>query len=215
MSHDDLLHGLLAPPGSDGRLYGVVVGLVTNNRDPEGLHRVKVRFPWLGTADESNWARVATPMAGGGRGAYFLPEVDDEVLVAFEHGCADRPMVVGSLWNGKDRAPESNADGANDHRGFQSRSGHVIRLGDKAGGECVEIIDKTGRNRIVITSGANTIAIEAQGDIAITSSGGRLVLSAAGIELRSQADVKITAATTLDMQATAQASVRGAIVELN
>ena len=129
----ELLHRLFAPAEPAQRFYGVVVGIVTNNKDPESLHRVKIRFPWLDQDNESHWARVASLMAGNGRGAYFLPEVDDEVLVAFEHGCVDYPYVVGALWNGKDKPPESNSDGLNKHRTIQSRSGHIIRLNDKAG----------------------------------------------------------------------------------
>ena len=215
MIHDELLRRLLTPPDSDGRLYGVVVGIVTNNQDPQGMHRVKVRFPWLSQDDESNWARVAAAMAGNDRGAYFLPEVDDEVLVAFEHGSVEHPFVIGSLWNGKDKMPENNSAGTNDNRGFKSRSGHVIRLGDKSGGESIEIIDKTGNNRIVITSNGNKIDIQAQGDISITSSTGKLTMSAVGVEIQSQTDVKITANTTIDVNANAQVSVQGAIVKLN
>ena len=82
---------LFSAEGGRTRFFGVVVGIVTNNQDDEKMHRVKVRFPWLadGEDDESHWARVATPMSGNGRGGYFLPEVDDEVLVAFEHGSVD------------------------------------------------------------------------------------------------------------------------------
>ena len=91
------------PMHCEDRFFGVVVGVVTNNQDPDGMHRVKVHFPWLSDDVESNWARVAAPMAGGNRGVYFLPEVDDEVLVAFEHGKVDHPYVIGSLWNQQDR----------------------------------------------------------------------------------------------------------------
>src|SRR5439155_18611427 len=69
-----------------GRITGVVIGVVTNNKDEEGRGWVHVRFLWLSEVDESNWARIAAPMAGKERGMYFLPEVNDEVLVAFEHG---------------------------------------------------------------------------------------------------------------------------------
>jgi uncharacterized protein involved in type VI secretion and phage assembly len=127
----DVLSALLTPSARADRFYGVVVGIVTNNKDPDNLHRVKVRFPWLSNDVESHWARVAAPMAGKNRGAYFLPEVDDEVLVAFEHGQVDHPYVVGSLWNGKDNAPESNADGENNHRTLRSRSGLTISLAMK------------------------------------------------------------------------------------
>lgn len=212
---DELLRSLLGPPAGDERFYGVVVGVVTNNRDPEGLHRVKVRFPWLSQSDDSHWARIAALMAGNDRGAYFLPEVDDEVLVAFEHGSVDHPFVIGSLWNGKDKAHENNSAGTNDNRGFKSRSGHVIRLGDRSGSESIEIIDKTGNNRIVITSGSNKIVIEATGDIELTSSTGKLKMSAVGVEIQSQTDVKIQANTTIDVKANAQVSVQGALVKIN
>jgi uncharacterized protein involved in type VI secretion and phage assembly len=215
MMHDDLLHSLLAGANADGRYYGVVVGVVTNNRDPDNMHRVKVRFPWLKQDDESNWARVATLMAGNGRGAYFLPEVDDEVLVAFEHGSVEHPFVIGALWNGKDVAHESNSDGNNDNRSIKSRSGHVVRLCDRAGEESIEIIDKTGQNRIVIHAADNSIAIEAQGDISLRSQTGKVSIQAVGIELNSQADVAVKAATTIDATATAPMSLKGAVINLN
>ncbi len=100
----DYLDGLEALDGLDARsdygahrLYGVYTGLVTNNQDPENRGRVKVKFPWLHASEESWWARVATFYAGKGRGSYFMPEVDDEVLVVFERGDFHHPYVVGSL----------------------------------------------------------------------------------------------------------------------
>ncbi|WP_432194827.1 phage baseplate assembly protein V [Streptomyces sp. bgisy027] len=92
-----------APAG--GGFLGVVIGIVRNNRDPKGLGRVKVELPWLADGTLTDWARVAVPMAGPGTGFFFLPEPDDEVLVAFEHGNPEVPYVVGALWNGKDRPP--------------------------------------------------------------------------------------------------------------
>lgn len=207
MSKDELLRGMLARPGEDGAYFGVVIGVVSNNRDPDGMHRVRVRFPWLNDADESNWARVACAMAGDGRGAYFLPEVGDEVLVAFEHGCAEFPYVLGGLWNGRDRPPEDNGDGENNFRCLKSRSGHLIRLGDRAGQETIEIVDKTGNNRIVFSASDNRIVIEAQGDIELTSRTGQVKISAIGIELEAKAGVTISASTTV--------AVRGALVDLN
>lgn len=217
--HADFIDQLLEPAHGSGlhggRCWGVVIGIVTNNRDPDGLHRVKLRFPWLGAEDESNWARVAAPMAGPKRGFYALPEVDDEVLVAFDHGNVDHPYVVGSLWNGKDTPPEDNGKGSNDHRSLTSRSGHVLRLDDSSGSERIEIVDKTGNNRIVIDSSTNGIRIEAQGDIELTSSTGKVKISAVGIELASQAGVTVQAQTTLDMSAQAQATLQGALVKVN
>ena len=79
------------------KIFGVVVGIVTNNEDPEKLGRVKVRFPWLSDDNESHWARIATLRARLNVGTWFLPDVDDEVLVAFEHGDVRFPHVLGDL----------------------------------------------------------------------------------------------------------------------
>jgi uncharacterized protein involved in type VI secretion and phage assembly len=211
----DALRTLLTPSGQTDRFYGVVVGVVTNNQDPENMHRVKVRFPWLSNDVESNWARVAASMAGNGRGAYFLPEVDDEVLMAFEHGRVDHPYVLGSLWNGKDTPPESNDNGENNHRAIKSRSGHVVRLNDAAGSETIEIIDKSAKNRIVINTAENSITIEADADITIKSAVGKLTMEANGIEMKSQAGITVQAALSLDLKANAQVTVKGAMIQLN
>jgi uncharacterized protein involved in type VI secretion and phage assembly len=211
----DAWRALLTPVAQPGRFYGVVVGIVTNNQDPENMHRVKVRFPWLSNDVESNWARVAAPMSGKDRGAYFLPEVDDEVLVAFEHGLVDHPFVVGSLWNGKDGAPESNADGENNHRTIKSRSGHILRLNDKSGNETIEIIDKSGKNKIIIDTAKNSITIEAQSDITIKSTTGKLTMQANGIEMKSQMGVSVEAAQNMDLKANAIVTVKGAMIRLN
>ena len=211
----DILRLLTSPPPGRERIYGVVVGIVTDNKDPEDLYRVKIRFPWLDDPNESRWARVASSMAGDKRGSYFLPEVGDEVLVAFEHGSIDFPYVVGSLWNGKDKPPESNSDGQNKHRTFHSRSGHVIRFVDTSGGERIEVIDKTGKNSVVIDSAANTVTVKGQSDITITSATGRLKMSAVGIDIESKADIKIKANATIDAQASAVMTLKGALIKLN
>lgn len=215
MIHDALLRSLFAHHDEAGLWYGVVVGVVTNNQDPDGMHRVKVKFPWLDSGHESHWARVATPMAGNERGAYFLPEPDDEVLLAFEHGSLEHPYVIGALWNGKDKAPENNGDGHNDMRSITSRSGHVIRLCDSNGDERIEVIDKTGNNRMVIRSSGNTISIEAQSDISIKSSTGKVKIEAVGVEIKSSTDVKIDAQTSIDASATGQVNIKGALVNIN
>lgn len=210
----EALSALLSPPQAN-RFYGVTVGVVTNNQDPDALGRVKVKLPWLTDEDESHWARVATPMAGNDRGLYALPEVDDEVLVAFEHGMVEFPYVLGALWNGKDKPPESNDDGNNNKRTFKSRSGHVVRLDDSDGAEKIEIVDKSGNNSIVFDASANTITIKADQDIAIESSNGKLKLSGRGIEITSQAAVKVEASSTMDLKAGGQMTVKGAMVNIN
>jgi phage baseplate assembly protein V len=204
-----------APDSTAGRFTGVAMAIVTNNKDPDGLGRVKVKLPWLDDRVESDWARVVTAMAGAGRGLYCLPEVDDEVLVAFEHGRPDSLYVLGGLWNGKDKPPESNADGKNDVRAIKSRSGHVIRLTDTNGDEKIEIIDKTGKNSIVISTKDNTVTVTADADITVKSTKGKLKLAGNGVEITSQAAVKIEASQNLDLKAGPQLNIKGTAVNIN
>jgi phage baseplate assembly protein V len=211
----DAFSRLLAGPDAGDRHYGVAIAIVTNNRDPDGLGRVKVSLPWMADQIESDWARVVSPMAGPERGIYFLPEVNDEVLVAFEHGNPDTMYVLGALWNGKDKPPESNSDGKNDRRTIRSRSGHVIRLTDTAGEERIEIIDKSAKNTIVISTKDNTIAITAGGDLTIQSSNGALKLSGNGVEIKSKGAVKVEAGQSMDLKASGQLNVKGSMVNIN
>lgn len=197
------------------RMVGVAVAVVTNNQDPDGLGRVKVRFPWLSEQDESQWARIAAPMAGKDRGAYFLPEVEDEVLVAFEHGDIRFPYVVGALWNGKDTPPASNDDGKNNVRLIKSRSGHVIRLNDEDGKETVEIVDKSGKNQILIDTAKNSITITSDKDITLSAAQGTITLDAQKIAVKSSADAKVEAGAGMDLKAQATLNVKGATVNIN
>jgi uncharacterized protein involved in type VI secretion and phage assembly len=171
-------------PG-EARINGVLVGIVTNIKDPDKLGRVKVKIPRLSGEDESNWARVATFMAGKERGAFFLPEVDDEVLVAFEFGDFSMPYVIGSLWNGVDKPFETNEDGKNDKRVLKSRSGHLIRLDDKKGEEKIEIIDKSGKNLITFDTKNNKITISSDKDIELAAKNGKVTIDAKEVEIKS------------------------------
>lgn len=201
---------LLLPRGGanePGRYFGVVIGIVTNNQDSGNMARVKVKFPWLSDDNESTWARIAVPMGGKGRGTYFLPEVDDEVLVAFEHGDVRFPYVLGAMWNGQDAPPTTNSDGQNNIRVIHSRSGHLIRLDDTNGNEKIEVIDKTGGNKITIQSSDNSMNLECTGKMTLHAT--------AGIEMTSDADIKIQANATMDIESTAPMTIKGAIVSIN
>lgn len=170
--------------GEDG-IAGVRVGVVTDNEDPEGLARVKLRFPWRDADDESAWARIATPMAGNGYGSYFLPEVDDEVLVAFAGGDIHRPFVVGSLYNGVQTPPETN-EGTNDVRSVHSRSGHRLAFDDAEDGRLT--IETAGGHRLVLddTDGSERVTVaDDSGDNAVTLDGAEGTVSVqADSELR-------------------------------
>jgi uncharacterized protein involved in type VI secretion and phage assembly len=215
MSLFELISDSTTEAAGVGRISGVVIGVVTNNKDEEGLGRVKVRFPWLSEADESHWARIAAPMAGKQRGIYFLPEVDDEVLVAFEHGDVRFPYVLGALWNGQDTPPAANDDGKNNLRVIQSRSGHIIRLNDEDGQEKIEIIDKSAKNSIVFDTAENTITITTDKDITLAAPQGTMKLDAQKIEIKSSADLKIEAGAGLDVKASATMNIKGATVNIN
>lgn len=201
--------------GTGTRMYGIVIGVVTNNQDPDKLGRVKLRFPWLSVSEESHWARTAVAMGGKDRGTYFLPEVDDEVLVAFEHGDLRFPCVLGGLWNGKDTPPADNADGKNNVRLIKSRSGHVIKLNDEDGKETIEIVDKTGKNSIVIDTAKNTLTIACDQDIVLSAAQGSIKLEAQKIELKSSAEIKIEAGAGMDIKASATLNAKGATINLN
>lgn len=196
-------------------ITGVVIGIVTNNKDPDDLGRVKVKFPWLSDSDESNWARVISPMAGKERGLFFLPEVDDEVLVAFEFGDINMPYVIGSLWNGKDKPPQTNSDGKNNIRIIKSRSGHLIKLDDTDGAEKIEIIDKSEKNKIVIDAKNEMISIVSNKDISISAPNGKVTIEANDIEAKSNASTKIEASAGMDLKASGNMNVKGATVNLN
>jgi phage protein D/phage baseplate assembly protein gpV len=208
--------GEILTGGRNSNGHSVVVGVVTNNQDPEGQGRVKVRFPWLADQVESQWARVASPMAGKDRGMFFLPEVNDEVVVAFEQGDMNYPYVLGALWNGVDNPPETNSDGKNNIRKITSRSGHEIIFGDddttrkekveihtkaghrillddSAGQEKIEIKDKTGNNAIKMDSMQNSIDI---------SSAMKLKIKAQTVEIEAGAMMTVKAGATLTIQGT-------------
>lgn len=202
-------------PATNNRIYGITIGIVTSNQDPEGLGRVKVRLPWLADDYESDWARVLSPMAGPQRGLYFIPEPDDEVLVAFEHGIIEFPYVLGALWNNKDKPPEPKGDGKNNLRTIKSRSGHVIRLDDSDNDAKIVIQDASGKNRIVLSTKDNAITIVSDADINIQANNGKLKLSGQGVEIDSSAQIKIEAKQNMDLQAGPQLNIKGKVININ
>jgi uncharacterized protein involved in type VI secretion and phage assembly len=188
MSLADLLH-----PQSTGTStsLGVSIGIVTSNKDEDGLGRVKVNLPWRGDKEQSFWARIAVTMAGNGIGMVFYPEVGDEVLVAFEQGDINYPYILGALWSKKDLPPEINSDGENNIKMIKTRSGHVIKIDDTKGKEKIEIIDKSEENKISIDSSNKKISIECGGDIELIASKGKVSINAKEIEIKSSSTMNI------------------------
>lgn len=206
---------LLEERETKSRIYGVVIGIVTNNKDSGELGRVRVKFPWLSNEDESAWARLVSPMAGKERGMVFLPEIDDEVLVAFEYGDIDRPYIVGSLWNGNDKPPYVNKDGKNNIRMIRSRSGHEIIFDDTAGEEKIEISDKMKKNVIIIDVKNNKISLKSEKDIEISAPNGKVTIEAKDIEAKLSASAKIETSAGMDLIASGNMTIKGKTVNIN
>ena len=194
---------------------GVAVGVVVDNQDPQGLGRIKIKYPALSDDEIGHWARVAVLMAGDGRGTFFLPEKGDEVLVAFESGDISRPYILGGLWNGQDKPPDTNADGKNNKRFIKSRSGHILRLDDTDGAEKIEIIDKSGNNSITFDTSNNVITITSSKDITFDASSGTIKLNALKIEITSSSDTKVQAQGSLTLEASSTTTIKGATVNIN
>jgi uncharacterized protein involved in type VI secretion and phage assembly len=197
---------------SGGYGKGVAVAVVTQNKDDSKLCRVKVRYPWHDKPRESYWARLAAPMAGGKRGAVFIPEVGDEVLVAFEREDLRFPYVLGALWNGKDKPPLANDDGKNDKRIITSRKDHHLLFDDGAQG-AVELAHENGAS---LRFTDNEIELkDSQGNQLKIGKDGTMTLQANGqLNIRA-ATITIEASGTLDLKSNATLTVRGALVNIN
>lgn len=199
-------------PSSETSAWGgVVPAVVTNNNDPEGMSRVKLKYPWMDTELESNWARVTGVGAGADRGIYWLPEVNDEVLVAFEHGDFGRPYVVGGLWNGQDAPPEDIGtvvkNGRVETRTIRSRAGHIIRMVDDSSSQKLEIIDASGGCKITLDSRSGKANVECSGDVVINSNG--------KVEIKAAAEMSLQSQGNLTVQASGNLTLRGAMVNIN
>jgi phage baseplate assembly protein V len=204
------------------KVAGVVTGVVTAVKDPDQQGRVQLSFPFLGGQNQSTWAPVATLMAGGGRGSWFMPEVGDEVLVAFDHGDFDHPFVVGFLWNGQDQPPASDITPS--VRRLQTVSGHKVDFDDRdgsqkitiktQGGHTIEMNDVAGSESITITTSGNqqiqmqdtpatiTIQTAMQNQVIVSDAPPGVTIQApSGIVTVSCAMANITADATLNVSA--------------
>jgi uncharacterized protein involved in type VI secretion and phage assembly len=205
------------------KIYGVVCAIVTKIDDDQGRYMVRVRLmnqPNGSSAsnpkEQTAWCRMVTFGAGNDRGWYNCPEIDDEVLVAFENGDVNRPIIVGTLWNNSSKTLKDNKDGKNNDRWYKSRSGHILRFRDdkKDNKEHVEILSAKGariyiedakdkhhvlvqdqkkENYILLDKQAKKITLESStGDILIKAKG-KITLEANNIETVSKEATKMEA----------------------
>lgn len=183
---------------------GVVTGIV-KEIDAAGA-RLKVEFPWLEASYRSHWAPIAAPMSGNNRGLFMMPEKDDEVLVAFEHGEIDHPYVIGFLWNGVDKSPESGTGSS--VRRLRTVSGHVLEFDDRGGQERVLIKTQGGHEIEMKDAPSAQINIKTKGGqevilkdappslTASINPGNKITIDATGITAQISTGVSITVTPT-------------------
>ncbi len=210
------------------RWPGVVTAVVTNSDDPKKWGRVKVKFPWMADDAESDWCRLVGPGGGPEAGFYAVPDVEDEVLVVFEHGDFSRPYILGGLWNGKHAVPPTAANAGSGERPlvrtWHSRTGHAITMHDDAdnkveiktagghtitmddAGSKIEIKSSNGL-KITLDDGGNKTTIEGSNEVQIKSN--------TNMKLEAGANMEIKATGKLDIQANGPVTVKGATVALN
>ena len=173
-----------------GQLNGVFPAVVIDNVDPENLGRVQVQLPQMdesGQRSSKVWARMATLMAGKNRGTWFIPDANDEVLVAFEAGDVRRPYVIGSLWSAISSPPETIDTNNNNKKLLRSRNGVTITLDDQSGQERF-IVETPGGQKVTLKDGPGSIEIR-------DSNGNSVTLESAGIMVNASAKVTINAGT--------------------
>jgi uncharacterized protein involved in type VI secretion and phage assembly len=185
---------------------GVVIGIVVSLEDPDGMGRIKLSFPWMSDGEPlSNWARIAAPMAGAERGVQFMPEIDDEVLVAFDQGDLRFPFVVGFLWNGTDKPPEQEPA----RRVIKTVSGHTLTFDDTEGEEKVSI-ETAGGHRIALDDGGAEISISFNGgepsitlqqdSVVIKEGSNSIEFSSEGIEIKGS-EITLEASQSITLEA--------------
>lgn len=238
---DRSLLGLASLGASNGHasaggapINGVVIAQVTDNNDPNNQARVKLKFPWLDDNYESDWARVTQLGAGPNSGALFMPEVNDEVLVAFEFGDIRRPFVVGSLYNGQDTPNLGSGlfnNGQVMRRGLISRKGHQFIFFDDPNKAGVAIISSDGNLKISLNETNSEIHISSQGKVHVECQQDMTLESQGNLKLSAQQGITLEAQTTLDLKggsgatldggpqlevkASGQLKVSGAMVDVN
>jgi phage baseplate assembly protein gpV len=194
---DIALDWLSQPPDTDDeeepkRFYGVTVGTVINLADPMMLGRVQVQLRFIDDIDLSPWARVASPMAGIAHGTYFIPNIGDEVLVAFEHGDTNVPYILGSLWNGL--APPPMPTPLPQVREIRTLVGNQIMFLEAP--PTIQIMTPSGQ---VMTLAATTSIVSTTG-VQIVVGDTIVNITPAGVNITGKA-ITVTATSTLSLAA--------------
>jgi uncharacterized protein involved in type VI secretion and phage assembly len=215
-----------------GRAYiaGPLFATVTDIKDPDNLGRVRVQLSIVGENVITDWIPIVNLYGSAkGGGAFFLPELDDQVVVGFFGDSPDSGIVLGGVWSGAQKPPESkenkgsdlNKDGKNNLKFIRSRSGHQIILDDTKGDTKVQILASGGKTRFELLEKEKRINIETDGDITISAKK-KLCIEAETGELKLKKDMKVSATglkfeskKDINMKSKAAVMVKGALIKLN
>jgi uncharacterized protein involved in type VI secretion and phage assembly len=213
------LTDVMRPKAERDWTSGLVIGLVTNIQDPESLGRVRVKFPTLGDSIEGIWARVALPGAGPDAGLSFVPQIDDEVVVGFEHGDTRRPVVLGALHNSVDK-PHANMRGQQDGGSLviygrqdaeidlqkqlviHAKDAMTVKIDGGGSGQGDYKQENAGAFEL---KAGTTMKIESSGELTIKSSAGITIDSAGSLKLKG---------TTVDIEASATVGIKGSLINI-
>ena len=184
------------PPYSFNDLYPVCESqraVVTDNKDPEKLGRVRVQFLWQKEQDESlmtPWIRIAQPHGGDNKGFYFIPEIDEEVMVGFENGNADKPYVMGTLYHGKQHPGSNWYSDSNDIKAVRTRNGHTVEIHDVADGGFIRIYDNEKENYILtFSTDEKLIKLESTGNIELYAKNDIIMKAGNNIDMHADVDM--------------------------
>lgn len=204
------------PPYSDSDVYPIAQSCrarVKDNEDPNNLGRIRVQFDWQAQLDDNMmtpWLRMAQPYAGGGKGFSFIPEIDEEVMIDFEGGNAERPYVKGTLYNGvgdPDGAWLPNGNRCNQVKAIRTRNGHTIEIHDEGNDGYIRIYDNEKENYILtFSTDEKLIKLESTGNIELYAKND--IIMHAGHDINASADNDIFIAAGHDMQRTAGNDIR-------
>ncbi|MCX7746447.1 MAG: phage baseplate assembly protein V [Clostridia bacterium] len=227
----------------DMKIYSILIGKVTSIADPEKLGRVKVELPLGSIHAVTDWAKVATFLVGNQFGSFFIPNVDDLVVVAFNDGNIDCPVVIGRLWNEKDKPPVSlQKDDQNHIELIKTKAGSEIRFENEKGKEKISlktekgegivlenskkitISDSSGQDAITFDTASKSISIQGGMKIEIKSKGNKIVIDStknsvtieAGVSMKLKAQsIAIEAGASMDIKSNGILNIKGAMTKIN
>jgi len=203
----------LAERESDGCIYGLAVAVVTDNHDPDGLARVRVRTSWQEEGQQSYWAYLLTQMAHGEQGVLYIPDVGDQVIVGALRGDVSHLCVLGAIWHQDARPPDTNSNGRNEVRLIRTRKDTELRFFD---GDPPSVELKLKDNKRLFLDDQGVLLEDGVGNVIQieTSSGAITIKSTGQLNIESRV-VSIKAGATMEIKSSGTLTINGAMVQIN